>query len=107
MLTITYHCSNSSHLLFLIPPQFTSQPLVPIGCVATAYFLASGIRAFQRRDPVNSQRMMRNRVIAQFFTLICFVGYMGLEQADFRIAPKVQSKLAENKKRAEEGAASS
>ena len=38
--------------------------------------------------------MMRNRVIAQFVTIICFVGYMGLEQADFRIAPMVQDKFA-------------
>ena len=41
--------------------------------------------------------MMRNRVIAQFVTVICFIGYMGLEQADFRIAPMVQDKLAAEK----------
>lgn len=77
--------------------QVKSQPLVPIGCLVTVYFLASGIRSFQRRDPVTSQRMMRNRVIAQFVTIICFVGYMGLEQADFRIAPMVQDKVAAEK----------
>jgi hypothetical protein len=43
--------------------------------------------------------MMRNRVIAQFVTIICFIGYMGLEQADFRIAPMVQDKLAAEKLR--------
>lgn len=64
----------------------------------TAFFLASGIRSFQKKDPVTSQRMMRNRVIAQFVTLICFIGYMGLEQADFRIAPMVQDKYAAEKK---------
>lgn len=67
----------------------------------TAYFLASGIRAFQKRDPVTSQRMMRNRVMAQFVTLICFIGYMGLEQADFRLAPMVQDKYAAEKNRKE------
>jgi hypothetical protein len=41
--------------------------------------------------------MMRNRVIAQFVTIICFVGYMGMEQADFRLAPMVQDKLAAEK----------
>ena len=41
--------------------------------------------------------MMRNRVVAQFVTLACFVGYMGLDQADFRIAPMVQDKAAADK----------
>lgn len=41
--------------------------------------------------------MMRNRVIAQFVTIICFIGYMGFEQADFRLAPMVQDKLAAEK----------
>jgi hypothetical protein len=70
----------------------TSQPAVPIGCAATVYFLLSGIKAFQKRDPVTSQRMMRNRVAAQFVTIVCFIGYMGYEQADFRLAPMFQDK---------------
>jgi hypothetical protein len=41
--------------------------------------------------------MMRNRVIAQFVTIICFMGYMGIEQADFRLAPMVQDKYAAEK----------
>jgi hypothetical protein len=45
--------------------------------------------------------MMRNRVMAQFVTLICFIGYMGLEQADFRLAPMVQDKYAAEKQRKE------
>jgi hypothetical protein len=65
--------------------------------MVTAYFLISGIRSFQRRDPVTSQKMMRNRVIAQFVTILCFIGYMGMEQADFRIAPMVQDRLAAEK----------
>jgi Hypoxia induced protein conserved region len=75
---------------------------VPIGCIATAYFLFSGIRSFQKRDPVRSQRMMKNRVIAQFVTLLCFMGYMGIEQADFRIAPMVQDKYAAEKQKQQE-----
>lgn len=71
-------------------PQFSQQPLVPIGCVATAYFLASGIKSFRDRDPVKSQRMMKARVMAQFATLLCFVGYLGVEKLDFRIAPMYQ-----------------
>lgn len=67
------------------------RPLLPIGCAATAYFLISGLRSFQKRDPVNSQRMMRNRVAAQFVTLLCFVGYYA-QSADWRLAPHTQDK---------------
>lgn len=70
--------------------KFREQPLVPIGCVATAYFLASGIKSFRDRDPIKSQRMMKYRVGAQFLTLMCFVGYVGLDNFDFRIAPMYQ-----------------
>ena len=78
-----------SYRLFF-SPQFTSQPLVPIGCVATAYFLASGIKSFSDRDPVKSQRMMRNRVAAQFATIMTFVAYMGADNFDLRLAPMYQ-----------------
>lgn len=51
--------------------------------------------------------MMKYRVGAQFVTLICFVGYMGLDNMDWRLAPMYQeSKKAkqgvkeENKKKA-------
>ncbi|GAX11992.1 hypothetical protein FisN_8Lh086 [Fistulifera solaris] len=70
--------------------KFSQQPLVPIGCMATAYFLASGIKSFRDRDPVKSQRMMKARVMAQFATLMCFIGYLGVEKLDFRIAPMYQ-----------------
>jgi len=66
--------------------------------MATTYFLATGLRSFTKRDPVRSQRAMRNRVMAQFATLICFIGYMGVEQQDWRIAPMYQ----DSKKRKEE-----
>ena len=61
--------------------------------LTTAYFLVSGFRYFQKRDPVNSQRMMRFRVMAQFVTIIAFVGYMGYEKADWRVAPMYQERL--------------
>jgi len=80
--------------------QVKSQPLVPIGVAATTYFLATGLRAFQKRDPVGSQRAMRNRVMAQFATLIFFIGYMGVEQQDWRFAPMFQDA---NKKKTEKG----
>ena len=80
----------SRHIVIYVMLQVKSQPLVPIGVCATAYFLVSGLRSFAKRDPVRSQRAMRNRVIAQFATLICFIGYMGVEQQDWRLAPLYQ-----------------
>jgi hypothetical protein len=78
--------------------QFTQEPLVPIGVVATTYFLVSGIRAFQRRDTVRSQKMMRGRVAAQFFTLVCFIGYIGSSgKADWRLAPMYQDAMKQRK----------
>merc|ERR1712157_511888 len=57
--------------------KFTEEPLVPIGCVVTAYFLGSGIRSFLRRDSVRSQKMMRFRVGSQMATILIFIGYAG------------------------------
>lgn len=42
------------------------------------------------RDPVRSQKMMKGRVASQFITLMCFLGYAGSENADWRIAPMFQ-----------------
>ena len=68
-----------------IKPKFRSQPLVPIGCAATAYFLASGIKSFQRQDPRRGQKMMRARVAAQFATLGVFMWYIGFDRINFGI----------------------
>lgn len=67
--------------------QFMKQPLVPIGCAATAYFLASGINSFQKRDPRRAQKMMRARVGAQFATLAIFMYYVGMDNINFDVAP--------------------
>merc|ERR1719491_1649531 len=34
--------------------KFMAEPLVPIGCLTTAYFLGSGIQSFYNRDPKKS-----------------------------------------------------
>lgn len=87
-----HHTVHTTTLTIALLFQFLERPLLPIGCVATAYFLFSGIRSFQKRDPVTSQKMMRNRVAAQFLTLACFVGYLGTASAgaDWRLAPHTQ-----------------
>merc|ERR1719469_410654 len=70
--------------------KFKKEPLVPIGCAATAYFLVSGIKSFQNQDPRRGQKMMRLRVGAQFATLAMFVFYVGLDNINFEIAPQYQ-----------------
>jgi Hypoxia induced protein conserved region len=73
--------------------------------MVTAYFLASGIKAFYNRDPARSQKMMRARVGAQFATLLTFVVYAGMSNFDFRIAPMYQDakKARQEQKQQEEG----
>jgi hypothetical protein len=99
------HRGNSSHNVSISPTQFSQQPLVPIGCAATAYFLASGIKSFRDRDPVKSQRMMKARVMAQFATLMCFIGYLGVEKLDFRIAPMYQDAKKAQAQQGQDGSA--
>lgn len=77
--------------------QFSKEPLVPIGCITTAYFLGSGIRSFYDRDASRSQTMMRARVGAQFATLLVFIGYAGLDAINFDIAPGYHPKDEEKK----------
>mmetsp|Transcript_6479 Transcript_6479/g.13404 ORF Transcript_6479/g.13404 Transcript_6479/m.13404 type:complete len:130 (+) Transcript_6479:179-568(+) len=73
------------------------EPLVPIGCAATAFFLASGIKSFQNQDPRRGQKMMRLRVGAQFATLAMFVFYVGVDNINFEIAPQYQRAKKEEK----------
>jgi hypothetical protein len=70
--------------------KFKKEPLVPIGCVATAYFLGSGIKSFQNQDPRRAQKMMRLRVGAQFATLFMFMYYIGFDRINFEVAPQYQ-----------------
>ena len=76
---------------------------MPIGCAATLYFLVSGLRAFQKRDPMRAQKMMRARVGAQFATLATFVYYVGLNNVNFELAPAyyraIEAKEKENSKK--------
>ena len=102
-------CDNENRNIVEAPPTMQRQlsfeeklyakvrkePLVPIGCAATAYFLISGIRSFgKNRDPRRAQKMMRFRVGAQFLTLAAFVGYMGLDNVNFEVAPNYNPKKA-------------
>lgn len=76
-------------------PQFSKEPLIPIGCLTTAYFLGSGIRSFYNRDSIRSQKMMRLRVGAQLGTLLIFIGYAGLNSFNLEIAPGYHAKKSQ------------
>mmetsp|Transcript_13978 Transcript_13978/g.17605 ORF Transcript_13978/g.17605 Transcript_13978/m.17605 type:complete len:121 (+) Transcript_13978:146-508(+) len=66
----------------------TEQPLVPIGAIATAWCLGSGIKSFMNRDIARSQTMMRARVAAQFGTILIFIGYAGASNFQFNWIPE-------------------
>merc|ERR1712232_1069162 len=53
------------------------EPLVPLGCGLTTYFLLSGFKSFRAGDAVRSQKMMRGRVIAQGATVVALSVYAG------------------------------
>ena len=53
---------------------------------------------------MKSQKMMRNRVMAQFATIMVFVGYMGMDNFDLRLAPMYQDAKKVEEMLKEEGA---
>eukprot|EP00584_Thalassiosira_punctigera_P000545 CAMPEP_0172526890 /NCGR_PEP_ID=MMETSP1067-20121228/1713_1 /TAXON_ID=265564 ORGANISM="Thalassiosira punctigera, Strain Tpunct2005C2" /NCGR_SAMPLE_ID=MMETSP1067 /ASSEMBLY_ACC=CAM_ASM_000444 /LENGTH=161 /DNA_ID=CAMNT_0013310507 /DNA_START=94 /DNA_END=579 /DNA_ORIENTATION=- len=67
--------------------KFKAEPLIPIGCLTTAYFLGAGIKSFYNRNPSKSQTMMRLRVGSQFATILIFIGYAGWNSFSFDFAP--------------------
>ena len=69
--------------------QFKAEPLVPIGCLTTAFFLGSGIQSFYNRDPKKSQTMMRLRVGSQFATILIFMGYAGMNAFTWDESPRL------------------
>ncbi|XP_037938081.1 HIG1 domain family member 2A, mitochondrial [Teleopsis dalmanni] len=53
--------------------KIKSNPLVPIGCLATAAALSVGLYNFRTGNRKMSQLMMRARIAAQGFTVIALV----------------------------------
>jgi len=49
-------------------------PVVPLGLMATVFFLGNGLRHMAKRNAYQSQMMMRGRVLAQGFTVLAFLG---------------------------------
>ncbi|XP_043843226.1 HIG1 domain family member 2A, mitochondrial [Dromiciops gliroides] len=49
-------------------------PVVPIGCLATAGALSYGLYCFHRGNSQRSQMMMRTRIFAQGFTVMAILG---------------------------------
>ncbi|KAG8234205.1 hypothetical protein J437_LFUL013802 [Ladona fulva] len=53
--------------------KIKDNPLVPIGCLATAGALSYGLWSFRTGNRKMSQYMMRTRIAAQGFTLVALV----------------------------------
>lgn len=49
-------------------------PLVPLGCLATAAVLCRGVLAMYQGDKILSQKMMRGRIVAQGMTVVTIAG---------------------------------
>ncbi|XP_033094928.1 HIG1 domain family member 2A, mitochondrial-like [Trachypithecus francoisi] len=60
-------------------------PMVPIGCLATAAALTYGLYSFYRSDSQRSQLMMRNRIAAQGFTVTALL--LGLAVTTMKSRP--------------------
>lgn len=53
--------------------MFKKNPLVPMGCLATAVILCRGIWSMKTGNKAKSQQMMRYRVIAQGATVLALI----------------------------------
>uniref|UniRef100_A0A0K8TP00 Putative conserved plasma membrane protein n=1 Tax=Tabanus bromius TaxID=304241 RepID=A0A0K8TP00_TABBR len=53
--------------------KIKQNPLVPIGCLATAGALSYGLWSFRQGRPKMSQYMMRARIAAQGFTVVALM----------------------------------
>jgi hypothetical protein len=49
--------------------KVSKEPLVPVGAMLTVGFLTFGLRAFNHGNALQAQKLMRGRVMAQFFTV--------------------------------------
>mmetsp|Transcript_21360 Transcript_21360/g.44472 ORF Transcript_21360/g.44472 Transcript_21360/m.44472 type:complete len:105 (+) Transcript_21360:183-497(+) len=77
--------------------KFKEQPLVPIGCMITVGFLASGLKSFRDGKAARSQQMMRGRVAAQGVTVAAIIGYAALN--GFKFFPDKPETSEERNKR--------
>lgn len=79
-----------------------NEPLVPVGALATTFFLLSGLRSFHQGNKKQAQMLMRGRVIAQGVTILAMAvgAFYGLKPID---RPKnVEEKLDQLQREAEE-----
>ncbi len=74
----------------------TNEPLVPLGTMATCYFLFNGMKAFHRGEKAKAQLLMRGRVVAQGVTVLAmaFAAFYGMKPHD---RPKSMEEVLERK----------
>ncbi|CAO1392372.1 unnamed protein product [Diamesa serratosioi] len=58
--------------------KIKENPMVPIGCLATAGALTFGLYSFKQGERQMSQYMMRARILAQGFTVVALIVGVGL-----------------------------
>ncbi|CAO1391194.1 unnamed protein product [Diamesa hyperborea] len=58
--------------------KIKENPMVPIGCLATAGALSFGLYSFKQGERKMSQYMMRARIFAQGFTVVALILGVGL-----------------------------
>jgi hypothetical protein len=62
----------------------SNEPLVPLGTMATCFFLVQGLSAFKQGHKARAQLLMRGRVLAQTVTVLAMASYafLGLKPHD-------------------------
>ncbi len=62
----------------------TNEPLVPVGTLATCFFLIQGLSAFKQGHKARAQLLMRGRVLAQAVTVVAMASYafLGMKPHD-------------------------
>ena len=81
--------SNSPSETFMekLNRKVSSEPLVPIGCLATVAFLGAGLRAFNQGQAGRSQMLMRGRVLAQGFTVLYIYTHTYIHTSPLNLFP--------------------
>ncbi|RPA97411.1 hypothetical protein L873DRAFT_1135780 [Choiromyces venosus 120613-1] len=84
--------------------RLKEEPLIPLGCLITAYALYQSTRAIRAGDKARTNRMFRARIYGQAFTVaaMCAGSFYWAKDRDVRKG--VEAKVAENKAKEKQAA---